>query len=47
MERVYMAAMLRAPVGLWGHVCPAQRRFVARYTPNWPIFTHIWQRQEG
>ena len=46
MKRVYMASMLRAPIGLWGHVC-RDRGFVARYTPNWPIFTHIRQRREG
>ena len=47
MKPVNMALMLKAPVGLWGHVCPAQGRFVARYTPNWPIFTHIHQRAAG
>lgn len=46
MKRVYMAAMLRAPVGLWGHVCP-KMGFVARYTPNWPVFLHLRQRREG
>ena len=47
MKRVYMAAMLRAPVGLWGHVCSKRGFFVAIYTPNWPILEHIWQRKEG